>query len=160
MAGLTRVGKFLLLLALALAGLRLAHVGAGVVYPPALTGRISLGDALDIEHYAGFRPWLPFFRPISTGPEKPEIAVTRRGIVSVEVEWRGDRRLVVTMIEGDEPPPHPADAPGIAGEPESARWTAEDLQHALVRRGPLWILVTTDLPERDAIRVARTLRER
>jgi hypothetical protein len=145
---------------LVLSGLRVTHLAAGYLHPAVLTGPVRVSSIDEIERYAGFAPWIPFFRPISTGAGPPSIVVTRRSSIRVDVEWSGDRLLRVTMLGGDLRPDVPAEATKIEGEPDSAVWSEDGMQHALVLRDGLWIRIVTDLPERSARRVAVTLRER
>ncbi|MDH3283379.1 MAG: hypothetical protein OEQ13_01455 [Acidobacteriota bacterium] len=158
MAGLSSAVSFLAILAVALGVLRLGHIGAGVIRPDVVTGSVAVANLIRVERSAGFVPLVPYYRPIGTGIERPEITVTRRELVTVEIVWRSANELRLLEWRGEPMLSPPPGAAPIATFKESALWSSDGRVEALVRVDGTWVHLTTDLPERDVRRIVATLR--
>jgi hypothetical protein len=159
-AGLSSAASFLAILAVALGVLKLGHVGAGVIRPDVVTGAVAVANLDRVERVAGFAPLVPYYRPIGTGIERPEITVTRRELVTVEIAWRSANELRLLEWRGERLLSPPPGAASIAPFEESALWSSGGRVDALVRVEGTWVHLTTDLPERDMRRIVATLRPR
>lgn len=157
MGRLSGLPSFLVVIA-AMAGLlRLLHVGAPALFPETRPGPLVV-DSLDaVERRAGFRPLVPAYRPASLGERPPTLTVSPHPQPTVLMVWRGEHYLTVSQRRGGAPPATAGASRPLLEVPDSRWWSEGAVNHAVLRRGALWVVIETDLPPRDLQRLARTL---
>jgi hypothetical protein len=158
MARVKGLVSFVLLTAGMLLALRAVHVAVPVLFADSRPGPFALTRLEDVERYAGFAPIVPAYRPEALGTRPAALTVARAPYPTFSVVWRADRYLTLTQRRGGASPPHPATSVELADVPGSRWWWDGGAHHLLLRRDGFWIVIETDLPQRDLARIADTLR--
>jgi hypothetical protein len=144
--------------ALVFGGLRVVHVLAPAVYPKVLAGPFALDRVEQVEEYAGFTPLLPFYRPATLGGAPVAVTAWRRPRPRAVVFWQGDHFLVLEQTRGGPAPPRLPPDRELAGHPGAAWWVEGRTHHLVVPFDELWVVLRSDLPEREVRRLVETLR--
>jgi hypothetical protein len=157
MAGLRGVGRFVIVLGVVLAVLRLAHLGVPLVVADARPGPFVLAGLDEVAARVGFVPIEPAYHPVTLGDRPTSIAAWLVPRPTVEIVWQADRFLSVTEHRGGSMPDHPPVSQPLDGVPDSRWWQQDGRSYLVVRHGTLWITLVTDLPTRDLHRMVDTL---
>jgi hypothetical protein len=158
MARVKDLVSFVLILAGMLLALRAVHVVVPMLFADSRSGPVSLTRLEDVQRHAGFAPLVPAYRPEALGERPAQLTVTRAPYPTFSIVWRGERYLALTQRRGGASPSHPATSVELADVPGSLWWWDGGAHHLVLRRDDFWIVIETDLPQRDLRRIADTLR--
>lgn len=150
--------SFVLIAAVVLLVLRLAHVGVPILFPETRQGPVAVASLDEARRRLGFAPIVPAYHPAALGDRPTSIAVLLSPVPTVIVVWReGDEYLSVTQRRGGPKPDHPPLAEPLTDVPDSTWWMAGSQNHLIIWRVGFWIEMATSLPARDLKRFADTL---
>jgi hypothetical protein len=157
MGRLKGLGSFVVVATVVLLGLRALHVVVPLFVPNARPGPFTLASLDEVPRYAGFTPLVPAYHPASLGDRPASITVWLSPQATLAVVWTGEHTLSLTERRGGEMPDHAPTSLPLTDVPDSIWWQDGSRCHLVLKRGELWIEMTTDLDPRDLRRFADTL---
>lgn len=142
-----------------LLALRLLHLALPLVYPPSNPGPFVLNRVEQVAAYAGFEPYVPFYRPELLGTQAPRIVVTRVEFAQVTMSWSGRHSLEIVQRLAATRPRVPAAALPMEGVDEVQWWADGPSTSAMAWRGGVAVALRSDLPREQLRRVILSLKK-
>ncbi len=158
MARLKGIGSLLAIVIGVLLALRLVHVMLPIVYPLSDPGPFVLDRIEQVGRYAGFEPYVPFYRPELLGTAPPQIVVTRVQEAEVTLSWSGRHSLVIKQRPAVAKPRAVAAAERVEGIDDAFWWANGATTEAMVWRSGIAISLRSDLPREQLRRVILSLK--
>lgn len=143
-----------------LLALRLLHLALPIVYPLSNPGPFVLDRVEQVAPYAGFEPYVPFYRPELLGEAPPRIVVTRVEFAQVTMSWSGQHSLEIVQQLAATRPRVPAAAQPMEGVDEVQWWADGPDTSAMVWRDGVAVALHSDLPREQLRRVILSLKAR